>query len=123
MHSLLRGWRLLPDAARQICAHASVGWVACGVLPFLVLFAFEFTLRVFGVAPGGTIDGGPVIGAIDVRSLAIGGSVLAGYILGMLIFETLVFVGVRRCKFSNQFVPRERGDPEIRDAPPALPEG
>lgn len=109
-----RGWRLLPDAARQICAHASLGWIACGILPLVTLFGFEFVLRVFGVSPGGTIDAGPVLGTFDMHRLAIGGSAVAGYIAGMLLFETLVFLGVRQCRFANQFHPPLRPGPPLR---------
>lgn len=104
-----RGWRLTRAGAMQVCAHASFGWLFCGGLAMLFLAGMFSVLRLFGVAPGGTLDLAP---ALPVRVdwsqiVGVGGPVLA-YALGLLIFETLVYRGVRACKYAATLRPSAR---------------
>jgi hypothetical protein len=96
-----RSWRLTKVAAWQVCCHASIGWVFCGLIPLLVLAILYSMVVLFGVAPKGTLDLAPVFPTkIDIAGLVTGGGVLAGFSAGLVIFEALVYVGVRRCRFA-----------------------
>ncbi len=70
-----RRWRTDWPMARVICAHASVMWIPGGVLT--------------GLSAGvGYIVGLPVLPLI-------------GFLLGMLLFETWVYLGFRAMRFAN----------------------
>ncbi len=98
-----RRWKLTRDAAWQICAHASVGWVIGAVVPMLmmaVLFAAptgrpslldKLLIRSRGAGIAGLTRG-------DATLLGLFGG---AYVLGLCVFETLVYLGVRRCRFAN----------------------
>jgi predicted RNA-binding Zn-ribbon protein involved in translation (DUF1610 family) len=93
-----RGWRITRAVSWQICSHASVGWIAMAALFFLGLAAavpaFEILRRL-------NLAGRPTWLPMSVRealAIVLGG---AGFLLGMLVFELLVYVGVRRCRFAN----------------------
>jgi hypothetical protein len=99
-----RGWRLTREGAWQVCCHASVGWILLGLLPLFgmaIMFASTYWL---GWAPKGVIDLsgllGPMVPLIGVQGLVTGVLTLGGAILGLLVFETLVYVGIRQCKFA-----------------------
>ncbi len=88
-----RGWRITPAIARAICAHAAVGWVLAGLLGIF----------------GGVI--GIVLESV-MRTKALGALrpfvILspqwmppAGVLAGMLVFETLSYIGMRRMRFAN----------------------
>ncbi len=110
-----RGWRVTRAAAWQICAHASVGWILCGLIPVLSLAGVFIAARFFGASPGGVIDltgwltnpptGGPNPGprglTVNLYQLVVGGGVLVGYAGGLLVFETLVYLGIRACRYAN----------------------
>lgn len=99
--SRLRGWRLTKAAAWQVCAHASVGWIASGVFALLILAGLQAAVVFFGVAPHGTVDfNAGVPGVTRIGPLiGIGGPAL-GYLAGLLVFEFLVHRGVRACKYA-----------------------
>jgi hypothetical protein len=95
-----RGWRLLPDAALQAVAHASVGWIVASVLGHLawqlVFVALRFT------------DASSWIASSDLlRKIQFGQSevslvfVALAYFAGMFWFELIVFRGIRRMRFAN----------------------
>ncbi len=108
-----RGWRLTRDAAWQVCAHASVGWIVAGFLPFMALAALAALERWFHWAPHGELKLAPVVATpIAWQQIAYVGLLLGGFVGGMLVFEGLVYVGVRRCRFAN---PPVAGEP--REAP------
>lgn len=104
-----RGWRLAPTAAWQICAHSSVGWIFCGVLSLLGMAALTALSLRTNLIPKGMVDFAPLL---NVR--AAWHDVLAaflffgGYVLGLLVFETLVYLGVRECRFANAPAARVR---------------
>jgi len=88
-----RGWRITRNIAWQVCAHASVGWIIAACLTLLSLVVW-LNLSSFGLT-----------GWLERRSNA-GSSILAvvplsGFFLGMLVFETLAYIGMRRCRFAN----------------------
>lgn len=97
-----RNWRLTRAAAWQVCCHSSVGWLFCGLLPLLglaIMFAFVI---LFGLAPRGTLDLHPIapfrIGWGDITA---GAAIGLGLLAGLLIFETLVYKGVRICRYAR----------------------
>jgi hypothetical protein len=99
-----RGWRLTREGAWQVCCHASVGWILVGLLPLFgmsLMFAATYWL---GWAPKGVIDLsnilGPLVPLIGVQGLVTGVLTIGGAVLGLMAFETLVYVGVRQCKFA-----------------------
>jgi hypothetical protein len=92
-----RGWRLTPLAAWQVCAHASVGWVVMAITSWLGLIAW-LNISYFGLS--GLFSGRG--GSSDALLLFVPA---AGAFLGLLVFEILVYTGVRRCRFAN----RQRG--------------
>lgn len=101
-----RGWRLTRAGAWQVCAHASFGWIFCGTLAMLFLAAMFSILRLYGVAPGGTLDLAPTLPIrLDwYQVIGVGGPALA-YFVGLIIFETLVYKGVNACKFAATIKP------------------
>lgn len=90
-----RQWRVTRAVAWQVCAHASIGWIMTALL-------FHVTLQLWFVLSTYT----PVITwlmgvtGLDGSMLALGAVGLALF-GGMVWFETLVYVGVRRLKFAN----------------------
>ena len=80
-----RGWRVTSTVATVVCAHASFGWVVSGVLSLAGLGAGVM------IGPPSTVARG---------AWAVGSSGL-GFLAGLLLFETLIYVGLRRCRFAN----------------------
>jgi hypothetical protein len=88
-----RQWRVTAPIAWSVCAHAAIGWVIGGVLHAL------FPLMAFAASP--LIKLLPDAVAIRAaEALALGGPI-AAFFAGMLIFESLVYVGVRECRYAN----------------------
>lgn len=100
-----RGWRLTKAAAWNICCHASVGWIFAGLLPVVWLAALYSAVVVLGRTPHAEIPLGPSLWpwlgrSVNLASLVSVGGTIIGYFAGMMVFETLVWVGVRRCRFA-----------------------
>jgi hypothetical protein len=83
-----RGWRLGRIAAWQVCAHASVGWVVMGMTMWVALIAW---LNAIWFVRGLKQAGDLTLAAIPVT----------GILVGLLVFELLVWIGARRCRFAN----------------------
>lgn len=97
-----RGWRLTPTAAWQVCAHASVGWIFCGVLSLLGMATLTALSLRTNLIPKTMVDFSPLLSMRASWHDVIGAVPFAGgYLAGMLIFETLVYLGVRQCRFAN----------------------
>jgi rRNA maturation protein Nop10 len=88
-----RGWRITPDIAWQVCAHASVGWVVAAVLTLLSLIVW-LNLSYFGLS-------GWVARRGTWADLSMALIPAAGFLAGMLVFEVLVYRGILRCKYAN----------------------
>jgi hypothetical protein len=79
-----RSWRITRNVALVVVAHAAVGWVIGGCL---MLAASLLTTTRYVV--------------IGREYVSTGWILAAGFFLGLLVFETLVFLGVRQCRFAN----------------------
>jgi hypothetical protein len=114
-----RRWRITPDVAWTVCAHASFGWVLAGWL----------------------LAGGFVVGSLGLDAAAIAWldqhaspwlaqsvialvrpfkssvTLLVAGFVGMLAFECLVYVGVRRCRFANPPTADHPAPPAATSAP------
>jgi hypothetical protein len=90
----VHGFRVTRGVAWSICGHASVGWLVGGCLAavgWVVGQAISETdYRVFG--SGRFVALAPVAAPVLI---AVGG------IAGLLLFETLTYLGVRRMRFAN----------------------
>jgi hypothetical protein len=98
-----RRWRVSRDAAFQIGAHACVGWIVGALIPLMAL-------AILFAAPAGrpslldrmlSRGGGLGYTSLTGGDATLLGVVFGSYILGLLVFETLVYIGVRRCRFAN----------------------
>lgn len=89
-----RGWRITPDVAYCVCAHASVGWLMAGVWSFLGVLVAETAAAVLFTHELGILRGPVVLAPFWLPVL--------GFMAGMLLFESLVYLGMRRCKFANR---------------------
>lgn len=106
-----RGWRITPEVALTICAHASIGWVFGSLLVFLVIACF-FT-PTFNA--GATLNQRVNLLRFLVTWVPAGGLSLFA---GLLAFEMLVYVGVRECRFANP--PRAGDSPQEPGPAPDL---
>ncbi len=86
-----RSWRLTGAMVWQVCAHASVGWLAAGPCVWIALLLTS------------TLAGSTqmIAGVVSVRDLIGGGLIFTAVLVGMLAFEVLVYLGVRQCRFAN----------------------
>lgn len=103
-----RGWRVPKPVAQSICANAAPGWISAGVLFSIGLLVLPFAARWADDLP---------------RSMRAWGQGAAaalpflGLLAGMLIFETLVYLGVRRCKYANWIERPSRGNERAETQP------
>lgn len=98
-----RGWRVPKGLAWQICAHASVGWVLAALF---AVFGLAFTF-LFGAAVSRGLAAvleavGQKWTASELQVWVALAAALLGACAGMLWFESLVYVGIHRCKFANR---------------------
>lgn len=95
--------------AWQVCACASVGWLAAGPSVWTALLLAS------------TLAGSTqmIAGIVSVRDLIGGGLIFTAILVGMLAFEVLVYLGVRQCRFANG--PRHIARSRSGVAPAAIP--
>lgn len=96
-----RGWRLTQRAAWLVCCHASAGWIVLALMPFAALVV-QFVLVVrplFSAPPALTAWLGRVWG-VTINDVVMVATPAAGFIVGIFIFELLVYKGVRACRFA-----------------------
>lgn len=93
-----RGWRITAPLSWQICAHASIGWTLAAVLMFAGLAAsvpaFALLERLGALGRPGFM----YFSLRDALGVILGAG---GFFIGLLVFETLVYIGVRRCRYAN----------------------
>lgn len=105
------GWRVSRSVAATVCGHASYGWVVAGLLVAGLWFLLERTQAIKPIATAWNWFIGLLSGNASAASVA-GASTRAmelsyltvlgiGFVIGMLIFEVLVYIGVRRLRFAN----------------------
>lgn len=88
-----RGWRVTPDLATAVCAHASVGWAAAGLGVLAVSMYWQAHW-----GPGTTL----VQRLSAVQYYWVWAPSLAGvFLAGLVLFEILVYIGVRECRYAN----------------------
>ncbi len=90
-----RGWRITDIVARTVCGHAAGGWILAFVCLELGL-TWPIATDPFGRA-GSLIS--KLSDELWIASLSLS-------FAGMLLFETLVYLGVRRMRYAN--APREQ---------------
>lgn len=81
-----RGWRISPEVATTVVAHASYGWILAGLLGL-----------------GATLAGMALVeqGPLGLPWLGRAGLGAGGFLAGLLCFEVLVYLGVREVRFAN----------------------
>lgn len=85
-------WRVTRTVAAAVCELSSYGWVAGAALfttTFILATSFDDAWQ-------------SALGAHSAWRLTL---IPASALLGMTVFETLVYIGVRRCKFTNRARP------------------
>lgn len=92
-----RHWRVTGEVAWSVVAHASVGWLL-GPIAALVALLIASEIRWNG---WGAWRGGPPHGGVSYIALIFA----VGAPIGLLAFETLVYLGFRAMRFANH--PRE----------------
>lgn len=101
-----RGWRVPRELAWAICSHAALAWwVATTILTVTVWQAESLERWVSFVLPASLRAAFP-----PVRYVVP----LAAFAFGMLVFETLVYQGVRACRFANVPAASEGGSKRDR---------
>lgn len=88
-------WRIDHTVSRVVCAHAAVGWLTGGVLISVSISA----LIVAMIATSDRKDPYLLPEALFV-------SYFGSWFLGLLHFESLVYLGMRRCRYANRPPPR-----------------
>ena len=96
------GWRIDRTASRVVCAHAAMGWLTGGVLvslSFTVLITVLVTTFVMGLDDPRWLPSAFVV------------AYFGSWLLGLLHFESLVYLGMRRCRYANRPPPRSDVSP------------
>lgn len=90
------GFRITPDHATAICGHASYGWVVSGIGIALAIQVghWDAAVRFFGRVE---VLGSPRLGQVLTWPVYL---FIAAF-PGLLVFETLAYLGVRACKYAN----------------------
>ncbi len=92
-----RGWRVTWPIALSVCAHASIGWAIGGLFHALVPLARTPMWWV--------LDKLPETAASRIALVYVSVAPIAAMMVGMLVFETLVYLGVRECRYANAAKP------------------
>ena len=93
-----RQWRVTPAVANTVCGHASVGWLVAALLWAACALAVDTGIARRLVAELGMPRPRP---SVWLRALAP----VSGFMLGLLIFEFLVYFGIRHNRFANRARP------------------
>lgn len=97
-----RRWRITTDVAWTVCNHATVGWVLGAALLVLVQF-LDPKQWLLGAEWLNTFLYRQLNGRLvnDYYMELVWAQAIIPLAVGMLTFETLVYVGVRRCRYAN----------------------
>ncbi len=108
-----RGGRITPAIARAVTSHASYGWVLAGLLAVVFAFLGHGVLRPWYAS----LDRWWVLDLVPAHSAFAA----AGLFTGLLVFETLSYLGAMRCRFANPDRPGDESANESRpDAEPTV---
>lgn len=89
-----RRWRVTKHVASAVCAHASVGWIIAALLLGIGWHVGQrLSLDPLFIIPA------PIGGGIPITWPVL--LPIAGFFVGLLVFESLVYIGVRRLRFAN----------------------
>ena len=89
------GSRVNKDVAWAVCGHASAGWTLGAVVSVIAWLA------------AGLLGFGPRVASIQmgpwmaVSGVTLAGALLVGAVTGLMTFEILAYLGVRRMRFAN----------------------
>lgn len=109
------GWRVNRSVAAAVCGHASFGWVIAGTLLTALWLILERTDAIVPIATAwnwiinlltGTTAPATTRQTTRTMELSYFTVLASGFVVGMMIFETLVYLGVRRLKFANRSEPQ-----------------
>lgn len=88
-------WRVTPGVAMTVVGHAAVGWVAAALLAAV-------GLRVGRAIGGGLPVPRPLWNLVGQSSVDWATALpVGGFLVGMMVFEVLVYTGIRRCRYAN----------------------
>lgn len=89
-----RGWRVTKPIAWTVCSHAAVGWAIGGVIHACSPWVVMWLRPVYDLFP-------PAAGVRIAVELATWAPI-AAFFIGMLAFESLVYTGIRACRYANE---------------------
>jgi hypothetical protein len=89
-----RGWRITGPIAWSVCSHATIGWAIGGVLHALSPLLVRASRPLLDLLAPAT--------AVRVASELAMWTPVVAFFIGMLIFEALVYVGVRACRYASE---------------------
>lgn len=93
-----RGWRVTPAVADTVCGHATVGWLVAAALWAGCALAVDTGIARRVVVELGIPRPRP---SMALRAIAP----FAGFLVGLLVFEFLVYFGIRRNRYANRVRP------------------
>ena len=95
-----RGWRVTGDVAWSVVAHSSFGWLVVGLAAPAGLALFQF--QWFSASVAQVVRWSEAFG-LNNPALAILACTcpLIGLVPGIICFEILVYIGIRRCSYAN----------------------
>jgi hypothetical protein len=83
-----------------------VGWIFVGLVPLLGMAWLYIFANWFGLSPHGMLHlSGITTRPIPWTNVVNFGVLGLGFFAGMMLFETLVYLGVRQCRFANRALP------------------
>ena len=112
-----RRWRVTKEVAWTVCNHASVGWLIGGLLMLAVLLtdpAGRLCVWEWGNAQARRLTGASFNDRYELLRI---GQVLLPPLAGIIAFETLVYIGVRRCRYANTPGSASQQGPAAAEAP------
>ncbi len=88
------GWRVTSRISQTVCGHACVGWIVAGVL---VAIGWQLGARLPAAPLTNQVPNwmNPILTSLQFTLPA------AGFFIGMMVFETLAYMGVRRLRWGN----------------------
>lgn len=96
-----RGWRVDKDVAWAVCSHASCAWWVAGVGVYVAMrlhtWLDPLIDKLLATPLGALLPVNPLVPAVWWL-----GKAAVGFVAGMLVFESIVYFGVRSMRFANR---------------------